>query len=76
MECILKNIKVTMLPLYMVHGAKDELISDEQRKRLFKNFGSSKKTFYLDTDGDHHNILVTKHEFYKESGLFLLKNRK
>jgi len=35
------------LPLYMVHGAKDELISDEQGKRLFENFASSKKTFYL-----------------------------
>jgi len=61
------------LPLYMVHGAKDELISDEQGKRLFENFASSKKTFYLDAEGDHHNILTTKHEFYKESGLFLLK---
>jgi len=71
-----KIAKKLKLPLYMVHGAKDELISHEQGKRLFENFASSEKTFYLDAEGDHHNILITKHEFYKESGLFLLKKRK
>jgi len=66
---IAQNLK---LPLYMVHGKKDELISHEQGKKLFESFASKEKTFYLDVDGDHHNILVTKHEFFKESGEFLI----
>jgi alpha-beta hydrolase superfamily lysophospholipase len=60
------------LPLYLVHGEKDELISVEQGKVLFKKFASKKKSFFLDLQGNHHNILVTKHQFFKESGLFLL----
>ena len=61
------------IPLYQVHGEKDELISVEQGKTLFKSFASNEKTLFLDVEGNHHNILVTQHQFYKESGLFLLK---
>jgi fermentation-respiration switch protein FrsA (DUF1100 family) len=67
-----KIAKTLNIPLYMVHGKKDELITHEQGKKLFDAFASEKKAFYLDVEGDHHNILVTGHEFYKESGLFLL----
>ena len=67
-----KIAETLALPLYMVHGKKDELISHIQGKKLFDAFASKKKKFYLDEEGDHHNILVTEHEFYKESGLFLL----
>lgn len=64
------------IPLYMIHGKKDELIAAKEGKSLFDKFLSKEKKFYLDDDGDHHNILVTKHQFFKESGLFLLgKNR-
>lgn len=59
-------------PLYMMHGEKDELISIHRGEVLFKSFGSSKKRFVRDKDGDHHNILVTSYPFYLESGLFLL----
>ena len=62
------------IPLYQVHGKKDELISFEQGKALFKSFASKKKQLYLDEEGTHHNILVTKHEFYKESGIFLCEH--
>ena len=61
------------MPLYMVHGKKDKLISPQQGKKLFNAFASREKVFYLDEEGDHHNILVTEHEFYKESGEFLLR---
>jgi alpha-beta hydrolase superfamily lysophospholipase len=67
-----KIAKSLDLPLYMVHGKKDTLIAHTQGKKLFDAFTSKKKVFYLDEDGDHHNILVTGHEFYKESGLSLL----
>jgi len=67
-----KMAKKLTLPLYMLHGKEDELITHEQGKKLFDSFASTKKEFYLDEEGDHHNILVTEHEFYKESGLFLL----
>jgi fermentation-respiration switch protein FrsA (DUF1100 family) len=67
-----KIAKTLNIPLYMVHGKKDALITNEQGKKLFDAFSSEKKEFYLDVEGDHHNILVTGHEFYKESGLFLL----
>jgi len=60
------------IPLYMVHGKKDELISPKQGKKLFDTFASREKVFYLDVEGNHHNILVTEHEFYKESGEFLI----
>jgi alpha-beta hydrolase superfamily lysophospholipase len=60
------------LPLYMTHGKKDELIPYQEGKKLFDKFASKAKKFHLDEEGDHHNILTTKHEFYKESGLFLL----
>jgi len=59
------------LPIYMVHGKRDELIGYKQGQNLFEHFASTTKTFYLDEDGNHHNILITKHQFYKESGLFL-----
>jgi len=62
------------LPLYMVHGEKDKLISWEKGKNLFDNFASKEKHFSLDKEGDHHNILVTKAEFYADSGVFLLKS--
>lgn len=52
------------LPIYLLHGKEDELI------------GSKNKVLYADEEGDHHNILVTEHEFYKESGLFLLGETK
>jgi len=61
------------LPLYMVHGERDELIGYTQGQNLFEHFASKRKSFYLDVEGDHHNILVTQHQFYKESGLFLLE---
>ena len=64
------------MPLYMVHGKKDKLISYQQGKKLFDAFASTDKVFYLDEEGTHHNILVTGHEFYKESGLFLLGEMK
>jgi alpha-beta hydrolase superfamily lysophospholipase len=64
--------KSLTLPLYMMHGKKDELISHQEGKKLFDKFASTEKKFHLDEEGDHHNILTTKHEFYKESGLFLL----
>ena len=67
-----KLAKTLDIPLYMVHGKKDELITHEQGKNLFDAFASKRKKFYLDKEGDHHNILVTRHKFYKESGLFLL----
>ena len=60
------------LPLYMVHGKKDELISWKRGKNLFDSFGSKEKKFVLDKEGDHHNILVTKSEFYADGGVFLL----
>jgi len=60
------------LPIYMVHGKRDELIGYKQGQNLFDHFTSTSKRFYLDEDGNHHNILITKHQFYKESGLFLL----
>lgn len=63
------------IPLYMIHGEKDELIASAQGQRLFESFASKEKTFYLDEEGDHHNILVTKHLFFKESATFLLKER-
>jgi len=63
------------LPLYMLHGKRDELIGYTQGQNLFEHFSSKDKIFYLDEKGDHHNILVTKHQFYKESGLFLLEER-
>jgi fermentation-respiration switch protein FrsA (DUF1100 family) len=62
------------LPLYMVHGKKDELISWERGKKLFESFGSKEKKFSLDEEGDHHNILVTESEFYADSGVYLLGN--
>lgn len=61
------------LPLYMVHGRNDALIAYQQGQKLFEYFASKEKQFHLDNEGDHHNILVTKHPFYKESGLFLLQ---
>jgi len=64
------------IPLYQVHGEKDELISVEQGKILFKSFDSKEKRFVLDVEGTHHNILVTKHKFYKESSLFLSRVRR
>ncbi len=67
-----KIAETITIPLYMVHGKKDELIFYQQGKKLFDAFASKEKVFYLDVEGDHHNILVTGHEFYKESGLFLL----
>jgi pimeloyl-ACP methyl ester carboxylesterase len=63
------------LPLYMVHGKRDKLIGYKQGQNLFWHFASKSKKIYLDEEGDHHNILVTKHQFYKESGLFLLGER-
>jgi esterase/lipase len=63
-----------ILPIYMVHGKKDELISWERGKNLFENFGSKDKKFSLDEEGDHHNILVTESEFYADSGVYLLGN--
>ncbi len=66
---IAKNIDI---PIYQIHGGKDKLISAKQGKELFENFASKQKTFALDTDGDHHNILITKYQFFKESSLFLL----
>ena len=69
-----KIAETLALPLYMLHGKKDELISPIQGKKLFDAFASKEKIFYLDEEGDHHNILVTEYEFYKESGLFLLRN--
>ena len=62
------------IPLYQVHGEKDELISVEQGKDLFNSFTSKEKTFFLDKEGDHHNILVTKQQFYKESSAFLIND--
>ena len=70
-----KIAETITIPLYMVHGKKDKLISYQQGKKLFEAFASKEKEFYLDVEGDHHNILVTGHEFYKESGLFLLGER-
>ena len=61
------------LPLYMVHGEKDKLIAWQRGKNLFNNFTSTEKKFKLDKEGDHHNILVTKNEFYADSGAFLLR---
>ena len=71
-----KLAKTLDVPLYMVHGKQDELIAHTQGKKLFDAFSSKKKMFYLDVEGNHHNILVTEHEFYKESGLFLMENAK
>lgn len=65
--------KALHIPLYMTHGKQDKLISYQQGEKLFNNFASMKKHFHLDNAGDHHNILVTKHQFFKESGLFLLE---
>ncbi|CAA6803504.1 MAG: Unknown protein [uncultured Sulfurovum sp.] len=65
-----KLAKGLKLPLYMVHGEEDSLIAYEQGEELFSSFNSQQKQFYLDKEGDHHNILITKHQFYKESGLF------
>ena len=70
---IAKELK---LPVYMVHGKKDALIAYTQGEKLFNSFTSTQKKLYLDEEGDHHNILVTKHKFYKESGLFLLGERR
>ncbi|CAA6818892.1 MAG: Unknown protein, partial [uncultured Sulfurovum sp.] len=67
-----KLAKKLELPIYMMHGKKDELISYKQGQKLFDAFASKEKKLYLDEEGNHHNILVTKHQFYKESGLFLL----
>jgi len=70
-----KIVEKLELPLYMVHGKRDELIGYKQGQNLFEHFSSKDKRFYLDKEGNHHNILVTKHQFYKESGLFLLGER-
>ena len=70
-----KLAKKLELPIYMMHGKKDELISYQQGQKLFDAFASKEKKLYLDEEGNHHNILVTKHQFYKESGLFLLGDR-
>ena len=67
-----KVAKKLTLPLFMVHGEKDKLISWERGKNLFKNFASTQKKFTLDKEGNHHNILVTKSKFYADSGVFLL----
>jgi alpha-beta hydrolase superfamily lysophospholipase len=61
------------LPLFMVHGKRDQLISYQRGEQLFKSFASVKKSFTLDPNGDHHNILVTKAPFYAKSGKFLLE---
>ena len=81
-DIILTNYTIPILKqvckLYKlaVSGKKDELIAYDQGKNLFEHFGSKDKVLYADEEGDHHNILVTEHEFYKESGLFLLGETK
>ena len=61
------------LPLFMLHGKKDELIGYEHGEKLFKSFSSTEKEFHLDENGDHHNILITDYPFYLKSIEFLLK---
>ena len=61
------------LPVFMLHGKKDELIGYQHGKRLFQSFHTKKKEFHLDEQGNHHNILVTNYPFYLESIDFLLK---
>jgi alpha-beta hydrolase superfamily lysophospholipase len=67
------NAKNINLPLFMLHGKKDELIGYKHGENLFKSFSSVKKEFHLDEDGDHHNILVTNYPFYLKSIQFLLE---
>lgn len=71
-----KLAKNLSLPVYMTHGKKDTLIAYVEGQKLFEKFVSPEKKFHLEEEGDHHNILVTKHKFFKESGLFLLGEKR
>jgi alpha-beta hydrolase superfamily lysophospholipase len=66
-----QKIKV---PVFMLHGKQDKLISYKHGEKLFQNFPSKDKELHLDEKGNHHNILVTEYPFYLESILFLLKH--
>ena len=67
-------VKSINIPIFMLHGEQDELISYRHGQNLFNQFPTKAKEFHLDTNGDHHNILVTEYPFYLKSILFLLEH--
>jgi len=62
------------VPIFMLHGKLDRLISYKHGEKLFQAFPNKDKTFHLDEKGEHHNILNTKYPFYLKSIRFLLEH--
>ncbi len=59
-----EKIKKVDLPLLVIHGEDDNLISVDNAKKLYNNSPHSKKQLFIITGAGHNNLLYVAYEDY------------